>query len=85
MMSLFEAAWVIARRDFVASVFSRTFILFLLAPMILFAVPMRTIDHHPLVEPKPREPARHVVHVGRVEIRTRVLPATKDDVAGVVA
>lgn len=36
MMSLFEAAWVIARRDFIASVFSRTFILFLLAPMILF-------------------------------------------------
>jgi ABC-2 type transport system permease protein len=36
MMSLFEAAWVIARRDFVASVFSKTFILFLLAPMVLF-------------------------------------------------
>ena len=36
MMSLLEAAWVIARRDFVASVFSKTFILFLLAPMILF-------------------------------------------------
>jgi ABC-2 type transport system permease protein len=35
MMSLFEAAWVIARRDFVAQVFSRTFILFLLAPVIL--------------------------------------------------
>jgi len=37
MMSLFEAAWVIARRDFVASVFSKTFILFLLAPVILVA------------------------------------------------
>ena len=36
MMSLFEAAWVIARRDFVASVFSRSFILFLLAPLLLF-------------------------------------------------
>jgi ABC-2 type transport system permease protein len=36
MMGLFEAAWVIARRDFVASVFSKTFIIFLLAPMILF-------------------------------------------------
>jgi len=35
VISLFEAAWVIARRDFVASVFSRTFILFLLAPLIL--------------------------------------------------
>jgi ABC-2 type transport system permease protein len=36
MMSLFEASWVIARRDFIASVFSRTFILFLIAPMLLF-------------------------------------------------
>jgi len=35
MMSLFEASWVIARRDFVASVFSKTFIIFLLAPLIL--------------------------------------------------
>jgi len=37
MMSLFEAAWVIARRDFVAQVYSRSFILFLLAPLLLFA------------------------------------------------
>jgi ABC-2 type transport system permease protein len=36
MIGFLEAAWVIARRDFVASVFSRTFILFLLAPLILF-------------------------------------------------
>jgi len=36
-MNLWESAWVIARRDFVASVFSRFFILFLLAPVILFA------------------------------------------------
>lgn len=35
MMSVFQAAWVIARRDFVASVFSRFFILFLLAPLLL--------------------------------------------------
>jgi ABC-2 type transport system permease protein len=35
MMSVFEAAWVIARRDFVAQVFSRAFILFLLAPLII--------------------------------------------------
>ena len=35
MMGLFEAAWVIARRDFVASVFSRFFVLFLLAPLLL--------------------------------------------------
>jgi ABC-2 type transport system permease protein len=36
MMSVFEAAWVIARRDFVAQVYSRSFILFLLAPVFLF-------------------------------------------------
>lgn len=34
-MNLWESAWVIARRDFVASVFSRFFILFLLAPLVL--------------------------------------------------
>ncbi|HKR24417.1 MAG TPA: ABC transporter permease [Allosphingosinicella sp.] len=36
MMSFLDAVWVIARRDFVASVFSKTFILFLAAPMLLF-------------------------------------------------
>ena len=36
MMSLFEAAWVIARRDFIATVYSRSFILFLLVPLIMF-------------------------------------------------
>jgi ABC-2 type transport system permease protein len=34
MTGVLEAAWVIARRDFVATVFSRSFILFLLAPML---------------------------------------------------
>lgn len=36
MMSVLEAAWVIARRDFVAQVYSRNFILFLIAPVLLF-------------------------------------------------
>ena len=36
MMSLFEAAWVIARRDFIATVYSRSFILFLLIPFVVF-------------------------------------------------
>lgn len=36
MMGLFEATWVIARRDFIATVYSRTFILFLLVPLIIF-------------------------------------------------
>jgi ABC-2 type transport system permease protein len=38
MMGLFESAWVIARRDFIATVYSRTFILFLLMPLFLFGI-----------------------------------------------
>ena len=38
MMGLFEAAWVIARRDFLATVYSRTFIIFLLMPVFLVGI-----------------------------------------------
>lgn len=38
MMSVFEAAWVIARRDFVATVWSRSFILFLIVPLVVMVV-----------------------------------------------
>ena len=37
MMGLLESSWVIARRDFMAQVFSRSFVLFLLAPIFLGA------------------------------------------------
>lgn len=37
MTGVLEAAWVIARRDFVATVYSRSFILFLVIPLALFA------------------------------------------------
>jgi ABC-2 type transport system permease protein len=37
MMSLIDAAWVIARRDFIATVYSRSFVLFLMVPLIMFA------------------------------------------------
>jgi ABC-2 type transport system permease protein len=36
MNSVMRAAWVIARRDFVATVWARTYVLFLVAPLILF-------------------------------------------------
>ena len=36
MNSVFRAAWVIARRDFVATVYSRSYIIFLLAPLLIF-------------------------------------------------
>jgi ABC-2 type transport system permease protein len=35
-LSVIDSAWVIARRDFLALVFSRFFIIFLLAPLLLF-------------------------------------------------
>lgn len=35
MINLLESAWVIARRDFVATVYTRSFILFLLAPLMV--------------------------------------------------
>jgi ABC-2 type transport system permease protein len=38
MMGLFEASWVIARRDFLATVYSRTFIIFLLMPFFLIGI-----------------------------------------------
>ena len=36
MNSVLRAAWVIARRDFVATVWARTYVLFLLAPLVIF-------------------------------------------------
>ncbi|HEX8623156.1 MAG TPA: ABC transporter permease [Allosphingosinicella sp.] len=35
MMGFFHAAWVIARRDFVATVWSRTFLFFLVGPLLI--------------------------------------------------
>jgi ABC-2 type transport system permease protein len=35
MMGFFHAAWVIARRDFVATVWSRTFLFFLIGPLLI--------------------------------------------------
>lgn len=36
MTNLLESAWVIARRDFIASVYTRSFILFMLTPLLVF-------------------------------------------------
>ena len=48
MKRMIRAAWVIARRDYVATVFSRTFLLFLIGPLmpILFAVLFGAIATH---------------------------------------
>jgi ABC-2 type transport system permease protein len=42
MMSLFESAWVIARRDFIATVYSRSFVFFLLIPLVVFGAALLT-------------------------------------------
>lgn len=38
MMGFFHSAWVIARRDFVATVWSRTFLFFLLGPLLIIGI-----------------------------------------------
>jgi ABC-2 type transport system permease protein len=38
MMSLFRAAYVIGRRDFVATVYSRTFLFFLIGPLFIIGI-----------------------------------------------
>ena len=53
--------------------------------MILFAVAVRTIDHHALAQPLLGEPRRHIADVCRVVVRTGLLPAAKNHVTGVVA
>ena len=37
-LSLWQAAWVIARRDFTAIVFSKVFLLFLVGPLFFLAI-----------------------------------------------
>jgi len=37
MTSLLESVWVIARRDFIASVYTRSFVIFMLAPLLVVA------------------------------------------------
>lgn len=55
MMSVFEAAWVIARRDFIATVYSRSFILFLTIPLIMFGaivLASQLVDDRTLSQPQ---------------------------------
>ena len=37
-LSLWQAAWVIARRDFTAIVFSKVFLLFLIGPLFFLGI-----------------------------------------------
>jgi ABC-2 type transport system permease protein len=48
MIGLLRASWVIARRDYVATVWSRTFLIFLIAPLLpaLLAITMTGLGDH---------------------------------------
>ena len=41
MMGFFQSAYVIARRDFVATVWSRTFLFFLIGPLLIIGLSRR--------------------------------------------
>ena len=60
MTSLFESAWVIARRDFVATVYSRSFILFLIVPLLVM---VGVIGMMQLVDETQRDVSQPVVAV----------------------
>lgn len=55
MMSVFGAAWVIARRDFIATVYSRSFIFFLIIPLVMIGAIVLTsqvLDERVLSQPQ---------------------------------
>ena len=82
-MNLWESAWVIARRDFVASVFSRFFILFLLAPIAMIGF---SIFFNIAAEKQDRAASQPVVAVvmdsgtasALAETRTRLIGGTSE-------
>lgn len=78
MNRLIESAFVIGRRDFTATVFSRTFILFLLAPVVLFGVSL-WIGHS--AGRADREANRPVVAVLAEAETARALVAARDRLA----
>jgi ABC-2 type transport system permease protein len=84
MMSLIEAAWVIARRDFVASVFSKTFILFLIAPIVLvgfafFVASMTNAQDLAAAQPTVAVVTDSAVADALGEARQRLVTATSEE------
>ncbi len=78
-MNLWESAWVIARRDFVASVFSRFFILFLLAPIALIGF---MIFFNVATERQDRAASQPVVAVVTDSVTATALAQTRARLAG---
>ena len=74
MKRVFEAAWVIARRDFVATVYSRTFLFFLLAPLLFIGISFVSGN---LAERMAREDMRATVAVVAAEAEFRAIDAAR--------
>jgi ABC-2 type transport system permease protein len=89
MNNVFRAAWVIARRDFVATVWARTYILFLLAPLVIFAF---SLGIGVTAGREDREASRPVVALladsatvqALEEARARLVSATSENVVPVL-
>lgn len=75
MMSLFESAWVIARRDFIATVYSRSFILFLLIPLVVFGAAAATSL---LTQESQRDEGRPVVAIVADSATVEALGAARE-------
>lgn len=75
MTGLWQSAWVIARRDFVASVYSRSFILFLVAPLVLVVV---TVLMSQKVEEAQRTASQPVVAVVADSVTAKTLADTRE-------
>ena len=78
MMSLLESAWVIARRDFIATVYSRSFILFLTIPLVVFAAAIFTSQ---LTGESQRNEGRPVVAIVVDTATLQALQASRDRLA----
>lgn len=75
MMSLFEASWVIARRDFAATVYSRTFLIFLIVPLLLFGAAMAVSN---MINDADRETSQPVIAVVTDTATHRALETARD-------
>ena len=82
-MSLFEAAWVIARRDFVATVYSRSFVLFLVVPLIMFGAIVLTsqvVDERTASQPNVAVVADSATVAALTTARDRLVAATEANI-----
>jgi ABC-2 type transport system permease protein len=81
MMSVFEAALVIARRDFVATVYSRSFVLFLAIPLVMFGaivVSSQLVDERIASRPNVAVVADSQTSGALLAARARLVDATSE-------